>query len=73
MLRGQNEHGLMIELLRAQGFKLAIMLREYQQKERMEAMLAALVANEMQSDGTESSTQVNAERTGTQRRQADIK
>ena len=36
-------------------------------------MLAALVANEMQSDGTESSTQVNAERTGTQHRQTDLK
>lgn len=72
MLRGQNEHGLMIELLRAQGFKLAIMLREYQQKERMEAMLAALVANEAQSNGTEEVTKANAGRTNSQRRQADI-
>lgn len=72
MLRGQNEHGLMIELLRAQGFKLAIMLREYQQKERMEAMLAALVANEAQSNGTEEVTKANARRASAQRRQADI-
>ena len=62
VLRAQNEHGLMIELLRAQGLKLALQHKHYQQLERMEAVLATIVANEVQGAGVDALSEASAER-----------
>lgn len=45
----QKEHGLLIELLKAKAFDLALMERQYRQYERIESMLAALVARRSQA------------------------
>ena len=62
VLRAQKEHGLMIELLRAQGLKLALQHKHYQQLERMEAVLATIVANEVQGAGVDALSEASAER-----------
>ena len=51
----QKEHGLLIELLKAKAFDLALMERQYRQYERIESMLAALVARKSQAAATEAS------------------
>jgi hypothetical protein len=43
----QNERGLMVETLKIAALELALQEREYRQYERMEALLAALVAQEV--------------------------
>ena len=52
----------MIELLRAQGLKLALQHKHYQQLERMEAVLATIVANEVQGAGVDALSEASAER-----------
>lgn len=49
----QEEHGLLIELLRAKALDLALMERQYRQYERIEAVLAGLTAQAGQSAADE--------------------
>ncbi len=46
-LARQTERGLMVELLKVKGFDLMVQGQQYRQWERMEAMLANLVASEI--------------------------
>lgn len=51
VLVAQNDRGLMVELLKMNALKLALQEKMYRQYEQTEAMLAALVAEELQSSG----------------------
>lgn len=48
VLSAQNEHGMLIELLKIKALDLSLQGRTYEQDEHVEAMLAALVANAVQ-------------------------
>lgn len=65
VLSAQNEHGMLIELLKIKALDLSMEGRTYRQDEHMEAMLAALVANAVQHSAAFSkahATQQQAER-----------
>ena len=45
VISGQNEHGLMIEILKIDALNLAMLGKQYRQQQMMEAGLASLVAS----------------------------
>lgn len=55
-MAGQNSRGLLVELLKVKALDLVLLERQYRQYERMEAMLATMVAGEMRKQ----SERVNA-------------
>jgi len=61
VMSAQNERGALVELLKVKALDLAIQEKQYRQYERMEAQLAALVALELQSSGTQNRTDAAAE------------
>jgi hypothetical protein len=66
VMSAQNERGALVELLKVKALDLAIQEKQYRQYERMEAQLAALVALEVQSSGSQNQTAVAAERAAKQ-------
>jgi len=66
VMSAQNERGALVELLKVKALDLAIHEKQYRQYERMEAQLAALVALEVQSSGSQNQTAVAAERAAKQ-------
>ena len=45
VMAAQNEHGVLIELLKVKSLNLALLSKQYRQQELMEAGLASLVAS----------------------------
>lgn len=66
VMSAQNERGALVELLKVKALDLSIQEKQYRQYERIEAQLAALVALEVQSSGSQNQTAVAAERAAKQ-------
>jgi len=59
VLAGQNERGLMVELLKVKALDLSIQERQYRQWERMEAQLASLAAAKLKSGQRQADSAAN--------------
>lgn len=62
VMSAQNERGALVELLKIKALDLSMLGREYQQYDRIEAMLAALTATEINTSGNVNQTDTAAER-----------
>jgi hypothetical protein len=70
---GQNERGVMLELLRVKALDLAILEKQYRQYEMMEAQVASLVSMELSTGGMAGRTAAAGQQAVEQNIQSQIK